>query len=330
MSPGKRRRRPSRPAPPREAPEAVLDRPEPPAPEPRRRGLFGSTLFGTGPSALPPMGRSIAQGMLAVASQPVLVVVTLALVPATWLSLMAIGFEGLPNRLVDALALPPISTYFDLGSGTSLYGTGPAFLYFTGAVLVIRGIVTALLTGLILEALEDGRVSRVGVLRGIAALPVSFVVQLASFSLIIAGNLILPVLGPGLGFLGFVSALVGGLFFLGFAPTAAIREGRPLTETIRRSARAAMLPGSRHLLLCSLYFFIALPVAVGFSPGGHEISANPTLTAWIVVLLANLIHVGFMAAFAYRWVVAEPAVPDEPVRRRPPPRSAAPARSRRR
>ena len=56
--------------------------------------------------------------------------------------------------LVDVLALPPISTYFDLGSGTSLYGTGPAFLYFTGAVLVIRAIVTALLTGLILEALE--------------------------------------------------------------------------------------------------------------------------------------------------------------------------------
>jgi hypothetical protein len=87
-------------------------------------------------------------------------------------------------------------------------------------------------------------------------------------------------------------------------------------ETVRRSARAAMLPGGRHLLLCSLYFFIALPVAVGFAPGGTEITANPTLVAWVFILLANVLHVAFMAAFAYRWVVAEPEVPDEPVRRR--------------
>jgi hypothetical protein len=169
---------------------------------------------------------------------------------------------------------------------------------------------------MILEALEHGEVTRYGVLRGLVAIPTALVVQVASFSLIIAGNLVFPVLGPGLGFLGFVSALVGGLFFLGFAPTAAIREGRPVMETVRRSARAAMLPGGRHLLLCSLYFFIALPVAVGFAPGGTEITANPTLVAWVFILLANVLHVAFMAAFAYRWVVAEAEVPDEPVRRR--------------
>jgi hypothetical protein len=264
-----------------------------------------------------------------VASQPVLVAATFAIVLGTWLALLAIGFQGLPNRLVDVLALAPISTYFDIGSGTSLYGTGPSFLVFLGLSLAIRAAITAVLSGLLLESLEDGRVSRYGLLRGFAALPVALVVQVASFSLIIAGNLIFPVLGPGLGFLGFVSALVGGLFFLGFAPTAAIREGRPVVETIRRSARAAMLPGGRQLVLCSLYFFLALPVAVGFAPGGREITANPTFAGWVFVLLANVVHVAFMGAFAYRWVIAEPEVPEEPVRRRPPPR-AAPSRTRRR
>jgi hypothetical protein len=244
------------------------------------------------------------------------VVLTLLLVLGTWLALLAIGFEGLPNRLVDVLALTPISTYFDIGSGTSLYGVGPSFLIFIGVSLVIRALVTAIVSGMILEALEHGGVSRYGVLRGLVAIPTALVVQVASFSLIIAGNLVFPVLGPGLGFLGFVSALVGGLFFLGFAPTAAIREGRTVMETVRRSARAAMLPGGRHLLLCSLYFFIALPVAVGFAPGGTEITANPTLVAWVFILLANVLHMGFMATFAYRWVVAEPEVPEEPVRRR--------------
>jgi hypothetical protein len=84
-----------------------------------------------------------------------------------------------------------------------------------------------------------------------------------------------------------------------------------------------MLPGGRHLILSSLYFFLALPVVVGFSPGGSDITANPSLLTWVFVLAVNVLHVGFMAAFAYRWIVAEPAVPEQPVRRRRP----APARS---
>jgi hypothetical protein len=99
-------------------------------------------------------------------------------------------------------------------------------------------------------------------------------------------------------------------------------------ESIRRSARAAMLPGGRHLILCSLYFFLALPVALGFAPGGGDVTANPDLATWVFVLVVNVVHVGFMAAFAYRWVVAEPQVPDEPVRRRRPPARAAGGRSR--
>jgi hypothetical protein len=291
----------------------------------RPRGLFGGALFGSGPSPLPPLGRSLGRGLLAVASQPALVLLAIVLVVAAWIGLIALGFEGSPGRTVDLLAMPPISTYFDLGTGASVFGFGPSFLVFVGVALLVRAVVTSVLTGMILESLETGRVTLPGAVLGLRAFPTALAVSVLSFSLIVAGNLVFPILGPGIGFLGFVAALVAGLFFLGFAPAAAIREGRGVTESIRRSGRAATLPGGRHLLLCTLYFFLALPVVVGFAPGGSEITANPSLVAWLFVLAVNVLHVGFMAAFAYRWVVAEPHVPQEPVRRRQTP---APARGR--
>jgi hypothetical protein len=294
-----------------------------------RPGLFGSAIFASGPSALPPIGRSLARGFVAVTSQPILVLVSMVLVAAAWLGLIALGFEGSPGRLVDVLAMPPISTYFDLGTGASLYGGGPTFLVFAGATFLVRALVYSVLTGMILESLEDGRVTAYGALRGLQAIPTTLVVLVLSFSLIVAGNVIFPLLGFGIGFLGAVAALVAGLFFLGFAPTAAIREGRTVTESIRRSARAAMLPGGRHLLLCTLYFFLALPVVLGFAPSGTEITANPPLWTWVFILVANVLHLAFMAAFAYRWVVAEPEVPQEPVRRRQPAKAPARARGRR-
>jgi hypothetical protein len=273
-------------------------------------------LFGSGPSPLPPLGRSLGRGFLAVASQPALVLLALVLVVAVWIGLVALGYEGSPGRAVDLLALPPISTYFDLGTGASIFGLGSSFLVFTGAALIVRAFVTSVLTGMILESLEAGRVTLAGAILGLRAFPTALAVSVLSFSLIVAGNLVFPILGPGIGFLGFVAALVAGLFFLGFAPAAAIRQGRGVTESIRRSGRAAMLPGGRHLLLCTLYFFLALPVVVGFAPSGSEITANPSLVTWVFVLAVNVLHVAFMGAFAYRWVIAEPSVPEEPVPRR--------------
>jgi hypothetical protein len=320
-----RRRRPPPAAPRvdrRAAPGKEAGKTEEPAP--RRAGFFSGALLGAGESPFPPIGRSLGRGLLAVAGQPTLVALTVLLVVGDWLILLAIGFEGAPSRLVAVLALPPICTLFDLGTGGSLYGVGPAFLVFMGASILVRSLVYAILAGLILEALEDGRVTRYGFLRGLVAVPMSLVVQVGSFSLIIAGNLIFPILGPGIGFLGIVLALVGGLLFFGFAPTAAIREGRPVLETLRRSGRAAMMPGGRQLMLCFLYFFVAvLPLLGGLAPGGGEISANPTIFTWVFVLLENILSLVFMATFAYRWVVAEPSVPEQPVRRRQPTRGSS-------
>jgi hypothetical protein len=324
MTAKKARRRPPRPRPQPEPSEQAE-----PATEPRRSRLpFGSALFGGGPSVMPGITRSFGRGLLTVASSPVLLAVAIVFPLVAWFALLALGFEGSPGRLVDVLALPPISTYFDLGTGASLVGVGPAFLVYAAVAITIRGILFALLTGLIVDVLERGRVSTYGLVRGARAVPTVLAVQVLSFSLIVAGNIVFPILGPGIGFLAFVAALVGGLFFLGFAPAAAVRQGRPALESVRRSGRAAMLPGSKHLAFCALYFFIALPVVVGFAPGGSEITANPTLLAWVFILAVNVIHLAFMAALAYRWIVAEPSVPEEPVRRRQPARRTPPARAR--
>jgi hypothetical protein len=313
---GRKRRRPvrPRPAPVRdEATEAEVEQTA--APEPRRP--FGGALFGQGgESVVPPIGRSLGHGLLAVVTAPVLLAIAVLVPLLAWLALYALGFAGRPALLVDVLALPPIATYFDLGTGESLLGLGPSFLIFTGVAILIRGVLYGLLAGMIVESLEDGRVSSWGLLRGVAAIPTVIVVQVLSFTLILASNIIFPVLGPGIGLLAAVGSLVGGLFFLGFAPTAAVRQRRGVVETIRRSGRAAMLPGSRHLLFCGLYFFIALPVVVGLAPGGGEVTANPTFSGWVFVLGASVLHLGFMGGLAYRWIVAEPSVPEQPVQRR--------------
>ena len=309
----KKRRRPQRPRPAPAEPATTEVEVEQEAPQ---RRPFGSGLLSGGPSAMPPVGRSLGHGLLAVASSPVLLAIAVVVPLLAWLGLLALGFEGRPSLLVDVLALPPISTYFDLGTGESLLSLGPSFLVFIGVAVLVRSLLYGLLAGMIVETLEDGRLSKWGLLRGVSAIPTVLAVNLLSFSLILASNVIFPVLGPGIGLLAAIGALVGGLFFLGFAPTAAVRQQRGVLESIRRSGRAAMLPGSRHVLFCAIYFFIALPVVVGLAPGGSEITANPTLSGWIFISAASVLHLAFMAALAFRWIGVEQAVPEEPVRRR--------------
>ena len=119
---------------------------------PRRAGLFGGSMVSAGDSSLPTLGRSLGRGFLVVLTQPVLVVLAVVLVAATWLLLVALGFEGAPGRLSDALAMAPISTYFDLGTGVSLFGLGTSFLLFLGVASVVRAVLTAVLAGLIVES----------------------------------------------------------------------------------------------------------------------------------------------------------------------------------
>jgi len=86
-------------------------------------------------------------------------------------------------------------------------------------------------------------------------------------------------------------------------------------ETLRRSGRAALMPRSRHILMCLLYIFLALPMLLAFAPEGNFLTVNPSIRAWVYGLCASFIHVAFLAAFSYRWMAVEDEVPERPVKR---------------
>ncbi|MBI2238845.1 MAG: hypothetical protein HYU54_10040 [Actinobacteria bacterium] len=315
MTKKKRRRR--RPA----APTRALEPEARSAMESRREergpGFLGSILRGSSVASPFPGGlASLGRGLLVVGSSAAILGAGFLTVLAVWLVLMGLGMEGAPGRLVDLLAIPPIGTSYDVGNGASLYGLGPGVLVFLLASVVLRAVITAVLSGMIVEGLERGGVSLEGVRRGIWAFPIVLAVNMLGVAVMITGNFLLVFLGPGIGLLGSMALLVGGLYFLAFAPVAAIREGRGLQETLRRSARTGRLPGGRHLLLVTLYFVLALPVMGAVVPGGSRLTANPGLGVWVFVLAANVVHLVFMAAFAYRWMVVEAEIPEQPVRRR--------------
>jgi hypothetical protein len=268
------------------------------------------------PSPFPPFLQSLGHGFTAVASSPPLILFTLLVVPTLWFGLLALGLDHFPAGLVDLLALPPISSFFDLtGLGFTLYGLGVGTLVFVLGMTVVRSVIWAILAGMIVEAIEFRSVSLVGVLRGLRAVPAILPVNMLYMSIVLFGSLVLPAfLGPQIGQLFFIAALVGGLYLLAFAPIVAVREERPGREVVRRSIRAALLPGPRHLILILVYFLVAVSGLLRISPGGPVFTANPDFVHWIVVLSGTVVHVTFLAALAYRWMVVEPLVSDEPIR----------------
>ncbi len=307
----------------RRAPKSGYRAPAPVvAPEPARRRselppFLGFLSARGGDSPFPPVRTSLARGFATVGSSPVLLAASFVVVLLAWLGLTALGFEGSPNRLGIALAIPPVSTvYFDASGGVNIYGFGPAGLVAAIGFLFVRAVVLAVASGIIVEALEGGGSSLEGARRGVRAFPIVLAANVLGLSMALAGSFILPLLGPGLGFLGSVATLVAALYFFVFVPAAAIREGRGLQETLRRSARAALMPGNRHLLMTVLYLLLAIVIVVAVAPGGNAITANPSFPAWTYALIATFVHLGFLAAFCYRWIVAEPEVPEQPLRRR--------------
>jgi hypothetical protein len=243
-----------------------------------------------------------------------LLAVAFVLLFVLWVGLVALGLEGPPGRLVDLLALPPISTYFDALNGVAIYGLGSVGFVAATGFIVVRSVILAFLTALVVQQIEGGGPMSDALVRGLRAIPVVVAAGILTLSAMILGSVLLPVLGAGLGFLGSVVTLVGAMFFLVYVPIIAVRLDLGAAETIRRSGRAAMMPGTRHLMLCLLYVFLTLPILVAVAPGGALLGVNPSIGMWAFALVCTFLHLGFLATFAYRWIVAEDQVPDAPVR----------------
>jgi hypothetical protein len=298
-----------------------------PASEPeRRRGALDS-LFAprvAGSTSMPRLTTSLARGVVTEIGTPPLVIAPIVYVFGLWLLLVAVGYEGPFAPLASSLALPPIGTSLDATLATSLFGLQGGLVGIL-AFLAVRAVVLAFLTAAVVDALDSGRVTLAGLRRGVRALPVTFATCVIGVGILTLTTSVGPLLGPGLGILLQVGGLTLGLYLFVFAPVIAVAEGRSMPDALSRSIRAARIPGTGNLSLAALYVLGSIAVIVAPRKPGNLIGVNPTVGAWVFVLLVNLLNVALLATFAFRYLSIAHEVPDAPAR----PGRRAPVRGRR-
>ncbi|HEV8564500.1 MAG TPA: hypothetical protein VGR41_06270 [Actinomycetota bacterium] len=253
---------------------------------------------------MPTYRTSLSRGFLLVGSTPALVLLPFAWTLVTWLILQVSGYIGAPLLLAQSVALPPLSVSSDFQTALVTFGQ-PTGIYVMLPFLLVRAVIIAVLAGLIVEGFERGTVSLDGARRGVRALPLvlsGVVLSLLSVIMLVYASL----LGPGLGTLLQVLVPAVALWVLGFVPFAAVDERRSLPVTLTRSYYGARTPGGRQFLFSMLYLLL-LTVLQAFTPGA-ETTANPSLATWAFILAIDYVHVGFFAAYGYRWLVIAPSV----------------------
>jgi len=282
---------------------------------PPRRGLFSGM-------GVPPMDRmprirtAVARGVVGTWSSPLIVGLILGWLLVEWLVVVALGYPGPIALLAHIPAPPPVGTITDYSLATGILGAQGLSLIFL--VAAVHALLQAVLTGLVIEAMESGRPSRWGAIRGLRGFPVAFAGRVIGLMALIAAQLLLAFGGSsGLGLLGQIGVFVVVTWLLGFAPVIAVAEPRRLLDCLGRSIRAARMPGSGNLTFAALYVipvfatFFALPVP------GVMLDVNPPFTAWMFVVGLNLLHTAMLGALAMRYLSIASEVPDPPPRRSP-------------
>ena len=285
-----------------------------PADEPRPRGFFaGGRGFGTGtrrePQAgdlvFPPPAASLVRGLRATARSAPALALTFLVTLALWGAYQALGARDAlsPRAMSLLLSLPPLhSTFLEFQALQSLQSSTVALLGTAAAFTLVRMAVFGALIAMVAEGLGWDRERP---LRAWSrAIPHLMLIGLAFFGVSLAVPLLLQgLLGPQLGLLGALLALAFGVYFLIFAPVAAVVDGLGYREAVRASVRAARTPGSRHLTMSLGYVVFALFIA-SVAPTSAVSPATPSILTWAFTLLVSYLHVGVLAAFTYRWVAA--------------------------
>ena len=280
---------------------------------PRRRGLLDG-LFApraVGVSSMPKIPASLWRGTVAVLSTPAIVVAVPLIVLMEWAAAVALGFQGPFSVFASALALPPIGTGFDGGLATSLYGAQTGLFLLLGFV-ALRAVIMSLLTAVIVQVLDEDRVTPDVIRRGLRIIPTSLAVGIIDMFLLTLSSILVQILGGGIGLLLQIGALVAGLYLFVFAPIMAVAEGRSMPESLARGIRAARMPGSGNLALAAIYVIPAIAITVVPGLPGKLIGVNPTVGAWLYVIVVNLIQLIFLATFAFRYLSVTDEVPEPP------------------
>jgi hypothetical protein len=236
------------------------------------------------------------------------------LVLALWFAFLALGLDHVPSYFQLVLAVPPLSSFFDLNLAYSITGLNYAWVIMVIAMTVVRAVLFAVITSLVVERLDSGRASMAGVRRGLRSIPAFAGICFVNVGLIFAPQLFQAILGSLFGGLIFFAALVGGVHFLAFAPIIVVRDGSPTRIALGTSVRAARLPGSRHVGMVLLYFTLVFLVPA-FVPTSSAFTINPSIATWAMVLAVTMLNFVVIGGFAYRYGVIEEDVPPPAPRR---------------
>jgi hypothetical protein len=289
-------------------------------PEPRRGFLDRFAARPPGTSPMPRIRTSFTRGLAVVLTTPALVVAIPVVVLVAWLILIAFGFQGPFALLGSTFAVPPISTSMDVSIASSVFsqvgrtGIGVALTPFLAIAvfLFITAFLQALVTTVAVERLRTGAVTSWAPRRALHVLPVTIGVAVANLGALIAAQFG-QVLGGGLGLLIAVGILMTGVYLLAFAPAIAADEDHPLPVTMSKAVRAARMPGSNNLLLAAIYVVPSLALFSATSLGalpGSTIDVNPSIGAWVTMILINLLQMTIVATFAFRYLAVADDVPD--------------------
>jgi hypothetical protein len=270
-------------------------------------------------TSMPRIRSSLARGVTVVAGTPALAAGAIVFPVLEWLAALALGYQGPFALFVSAMALAPVGTSFDATLSTALFGLQGGFIAILGFV-VLRAIVQALMIGAIVDVLHGSSLGRWTLARALRTFPVALAVGLAGVGLLTLASILGPLLGPAFGLLIQMAALVGGVYLLGFAPVIAAEEGRRLPDTMGRSIRAARIPGAGNLTLAAIYVVASVALLVAPGKPGSDLGVNPSVGAWVLVLVANLLHVAMQATLAFRYLSIADEVPEPAAKRRPEPR----------
>jgi hypothetical protein len=272
-----------------------------------RRGLF-SGMSATPMDSMPRIRTAFTRGLAATWSSPVVVGSLLAWLLAEWLVVVALGYPGPFALLAHVSAPTPLSTFTDLSLSTGILGVRQGLLFVFGTAAV-HALWFSVLIGLAIETIESGGATRWGAIRGLRAFPVVLALHVIGVAVVFAAQIVAALGGGGLALIVQMAALVGATWVFAFAPVIAVTERRRLMDCLGRSIRAARMPGSGNLTFAALY---AVPIFATFlTPGlpGVLLDVDPPSSAWIYVVLMNLLHAAILGAFALRYLAIAEEVP---------------------
>jgi hypothetical protein len=266
--------------------------------------------------AHPPLAPSVARGLRAVGSSPLLVVSALLATLALWLIFTAYGAAPAPSAMVLLTALPPAHSLLDIEAVLTGGSSAPgATLVFLAGLLVVRAALISLWVAGSLQRLTQadphdvlggdagrGGVGELSIVMRRAMRSFSAVLGVEAGFYVISMAIALATLQSAALQIAVIGALVGGLLFFIYAPIVVVAEEVGLGPAVRLSIKAARLPGPRHMLATVAYIAMTLTVSL-FAPTSRVAAATPTITVWLFVLFVTFLHVTALATFVYRWLV---------------------------